>query len=391
MRNKLLMLSLLAAGVLPVSATAQTRTEERRREPRVLSLTAADENRPRLGISTGPGGRRDTLGLLVTGVTRGSPAERAGIEDGDRLQSINGVSLRLSTADLDDEEMSGLATRRLIRELGKGKVGEEVELRVYREGQSRTLRVKTVGVDELEPRRVTAASTRRDWEERPTFGMSIGGSVSRRDTLGILVASVVDDGPADKARIEEGDRIASINGVDLRVASADAGDWSVSSSRMRRFNRELDKVKVGDEVELRLYRSGQARTVRVKSVARKELPARSGFSIGGDGFFFSDGDNTVNLAVPGGAGGVRVTPRLFDGRGFMGFDSRDDGSLQLRLAPERRAEIEGRIADLMKRFDGGSVIVRPRGRAQIIEDIDGPGDPPAPQARRSPAMARSTT
>ena len=43
---------------------------------------------------------------------------------------------------------------------------------------------------------------------------------SSRDTLGVFVMSVEDGGPAAKAGIEEGTRIASINGVDVRGAHA---------------------------------------------------------------------------------------------------------------------------------------------------------------------------
>ena len=105
----------------------EDRSREIERTPRVFSFSSSDddEKRPRIGIATGTGGKRDTLGLLVTDVTRGGPADKAGIEDGDRLQSVNGVNLRLSVADVDDEETMGLATRRLIRELGKVDVGAE--------------------------------------------------------------------------------------------------------------------------------------------------------------------------------------------------------------------------------------------------------------------------
>ena len=40
---------------------------------------------------------------------------------------------------------------------------------------------------------------------------------SARDSLGVFVVSVDDSGPAAKAGIQEGDRIASINGTDLRT------------------------------------------------------------------------------------------------------------------------------------------------------------------------------
>ena len=42
------------------------------------------------------------------------------------------------------------------------------------------------------------------------IGISLGGNGSRRDTLGILVVGVSDSGPAARAGIDEGDRIAAI-------------------------------------------------------------------------------------------------------------------------------------------------------------------------------------
>ena len=353
---------------------------------RTFSSTARDDDRPRIGVTTGPGGTRDTLGLLVTDVTRGGPAAKAGIEEGDRLVSVNGVNLRLSAQDLEDLELAGIGTRRLVRELGKVKAGDPVNLKVYREGQVREVAVTTVTADALQPERVAVAAGRRVSDERPSLGIGLGMAGSRRDTLGILVASVTDDGPADKARIEEGDRIAAINGVDLRVPGADAGDWSMSNSRMRRLTRELEKVKAGDEVELRLMRSGQARTVRVKTIPQKDLPRSGSISIGGDGFsFFGDGANGFSFSMP--RGGAQVLPR-FDGQGMMFFDRGDEGQVELRLSPERRAEIEGRVEDMMRRFEGGRVIIRPRARIQSNDDAAaGTGPKVEVRAKRPGATA----
>ncbi|MBL8983412.1 MAG: PDZ domain-containing protein [Gemmatimonadetes bacterium] len=335
---------------------------------RTFTSTARDDDRPRIGVTTGPGGKRDTLGLLVTDVTRGGPAEKAGIEEGDRLVSVNGVNLRLSAQDLEDLELTGLGTRRLVREIGKVKAGDKVNLKVYREGQVRDVAVTTVTAEELEQDRPALSLARRASDDRATLGIGLGMSGSRRDTLGILVAAVTDDGPADKARIEEGDRIAAINGVDLRVPSADAGDWSMSNSRMRRLNREMEKLKAGDEVELRLMRSGQSRTVRVKTVAQKDLPRSSSISIGGDGFsFFGDGQNGFSITMP--RGGMPLLPKL-DGQGMMFFDRGDGGEVRMRLSPERQAELDGRIEELRRRFDGGRVIVRPKSRIQSDSEAD---------------------
>jgi predicted metalloprotease with PDZ domain len=348
---------------------------------RTFTTNRRDDDRPRLGIATGPGGKRDTLGLLVTDVTRGGPAEKSGIEEGDRLASINGVNLKLAAPDLEDLETAGLGTRRLIRELGKAKVGDRVTLKVYREGQLRDVAVTTVSLEELEPRRTTASPVRREWEERATLGIGLGMSGSRRDTLGILVASVTDDGPADKAKVEEGDRIAAINGVDLRVPGPDAGDRSVSSSRMRRLTREMEKLKAGDDVELRLVRSGQARTVRVKTVAQRDLPRVDGMSVGGNGFsFFGDGAEGFSFSMP--RGSLQTLPRL-GGPGMLFLDREGDGQVRLRISPERREEIEEQVQGLMRQFEGGRMIVRPRIRIQSGDgESDGAGTRGKVEVRR---------
>jgi serine protease Do len=232
-----------------------------------------DTPRAVIGISTSTGtGSRDTLGLLVSSVTRNSPAEKVGIEEGNRISSINGVSLKLAAADLGDPDMEGLMGRRLMRELDKVKPGDEVDLRVYGGGQTRPMKVKTVDPDSLYETRLS--NMRRAADERPVIGIGIGSSGSKRDTLGVFVFSVDDGGPAAKAGIEEGQRIAAINGVDVRVGHDDAGDDIVSSARVNRFNRELSKLKVGDAVDLRMYSNGQFRNVKVTTVAASSLQGR---------------------------------------------------------------------------------------------------------------------
>ena len=280
--------SVSAAGTVHGQATTMARA---------FSFFNDDMNRPRLGISTRSSGKRDTLGLLVDAVAAGSPAEKAGIEEGDRLVSINGVNLRLSRDDVEDDDMSGVATRRLTRELAKHKAGDDVELRVYRDGQTRSLHAKVVAADDLEPELKTVQSMRTAMNDRAVLGISLGGSGSKRDTLGVLVVGVTDDGPAAKAGIEEGDRIASINGVDLRVERDDAGDWDASSARIRRLNRAMEKVKVGDDVELRVYAQGQTRTVRAKAARAGDLPRSAG------GFFMQDGGMGAGSVIR-----VRPTP-----------------------------------------------------------------------------------
>src|SRR5688500_17744564 len=86
----------LAVMLLPWSAFGQERERERERErtpeprpTRVWTIGGDDEDRAVLGIGTSSGGERDTLGLLITSVTSGGPAEAAGLEEGNRILAVN--------------------------------------------------------------------------------------------------------------------------------------------------------------------------------------------------------------------------------------------------------------------------------------------------------------
>lgn len=229
-----------------------------------------DDPRAVIGVSTSVStGSRDTLGLLVSAVTRNGPAEKAGIEEGNRIAMINGVSLKLASADLGDPDMERLMSRRLTRELDKLKPGDDVNLSVYGNGQTRAIKVKTVDPDSLYE--INRTNVWRKFDERATLGVSLASTGSKRDTLGVFVMSVDEDGPAAKAGIEEGARIAAINGVDLRVAREDAGDAFVSGTRLNRLEREMSKLKAGDAVELRVYQNGQVKTVKATTTSMGEL------------------------------------------------------------------------------------------------------------------------
>jgi serine protease Do len=273
---------LLALGAVAVAASAAAAQDVRvfstPRAGQYSYSTGLDENRAVIGVTTSTGSSRDTLGVLVSSVTPGGPAEKAGVEEGNRIASVNGVNLRLAPVDVGDWDMANAMTRRLTRELGKLKPGDEAELRVYGGGQTRTIRVKTVASDSLYR---SNRMTRADRDERAALGVSLG-SGSKRDTLGVLIMGLDDDGPAAKAGLEEGNRIAAINGVDLRVSQDDAGDEFISSAKVARLQRELEKVKAGDEVTLRIYAgAGRMRDVRVKTVAASDLPRRRTMIFGG--------------------------------------------------------------------------------------------------------------
>lgn len=230
-------------------------------------IAIASGSRAMVGISTSSGSKRDTLGVLISSITEGGPAEKAGLTEGDRIQAINGISLRVSREDAGDDEMGGIMQRRLTRELGKAKAGDEVTLQVWHDGASRSYKIKTVAADDLNPR----VQAKMRAAERAVIGISFGLTGSKRDTAGVFVNSVTEDGPAEKAGIVEGDRIAAINGVSLKLSKDDLEDSWVASSRLNRLSREVAKAKAGDVVELTVVTGGRSRAVKVTTVKASSL------------------------------------------------------------------------------------------------------------------------
>lgn len=151
MRRLFVPLLLLAAAA--PTAGAQSSPPSAPPAPRVRTFTSYrtdDSDRAMLGIATGSSGRRDTLGLFIESITDGSPADKAGLEEGNRIASINGVNLKVAKEDAGEPDMAGAMTNRLIREMRKIKAGDEVTLQVWADGHYKTVKVKTVAAKELE-------------------------------------------------------------------------------------------------------------------------------------------------------------------------------------------------------------------------------------------------
>jgi serine protease Do len=281
MRRTILPMLMLAAAA-PMAEARQTvpPAPPAPRAPRVRYFSSSDGDRALLGITTVADGKRDTLGVLVEAVTAGGPAEKAGLEEGNRIGSINGVSLKLSRDDAGEPDMSGAMSNRLVREMRKLKPGDEATLEVWNGARYRTVKVKTVAASDL----AQEWTPRKAAQDRAALGIALGSTGSKRDTLGVFVSGVTENGPAEKAGIVEGVRIASINGVDLRVPREDIGDMSVSSARVSRLQREVAKLKPGQTVDLSIVEGGRTRAVKVTLGNAKDLQRDEGFSSStGDG------------------------------------------------------------------------------------------------------------
>lgn len=115
--------------------------------------------------------------------------------------------------------------------------------------------------------------------KRAAIGVQLSPTGTVRDTLGVFISRVTPKGPAENAGIVEGERIMSINGVDLRVNAADAGDSFASDLPSRRLTREVGKLSPGGVANLRVYSGGRVRDVRVTTARASDLGERGFFGL----------------------------------------------------------------------------------------------------------------
>ena len=121
----------------------------------------------------------------------------------------------------------------------------------------------TSSTDQGVTRRPTTGDADAD-AARMLLGMSLGTSGTDRDTLGLLVTQVLRDGPADRAGIDEGNRVAEIDGVSLRLDAVDIGRQGAIDAVMRRLSRTLRGLQGGEQAALRVFAAGKFKNASVQ-------------------------------------------------------------------------------------------------------------------------------
>jgi len=137
--------------------------------------------------------------------------------------------------------------------------------------------------------------------KRAALGLELRATGTRRDTLGVFVTAVTKGGPAETAGIIEGDRIAAINGVDLRSVAADVDDAYTNGVPSHRLMREVQKVTPGTKVTLRVYSGGRIRDVVVTTGRASDVMRHAGpfnFRMDGPGDFEFRGPNGAMMLSP---------------------------------------------------------------------------------------------
>lgn len=138
-------------------------------------------------------------GALVAKVLPGTPAEKAGVKEGDVITRFNGRDIGLSTE--------------LPQLIGRAKVGEKLPLEVVREGKSKVLSFEVAALPEDED--VAAAKAKSDKPDINRLGISIRDLNPQEKAQlklegGVVVLQVVEGAGAD-AGLRPGDVIVALN------------------------------------------------------------------------------------------------------------------------------------------------------------------------------------
>ncbi len=184
-------------------------------------------------------GLPNTNGAVLSSVTSGGPAAKAGLEPGDVIVEFNGRPVADSDA--------------LVAMVVSTKPGTTVPVTVYRDKQRKSLNIT---VDELDLEAEAGRTARRgpdDTSPEPTatgFGMEVGpitADVARELELprgrgGAVVTDVERNSPAAYAGVLPNDIILKVNGQQV--------------SNVSQVTRELQRASSGQPVFLLLWRDG---------------------------------------------------------------------------------------------------------------------------------------
>lgn len=186
-------------------------------------------------------------GALVASVNKGSPAAKAGIQQGD-------VILEFAGRDVTD-------MRRLPRIVAETRIGQEVDVVVWRQGKEETFRVKVAELDEEEVAALTdpEAVTGEDGS-MSDLGLSLSSltpELRQRFQLdeqasGVVVTEVVPDGTAAEKGLRAGDVI-------VEVDQEQVNNPSDVAARVKKAKDEGYRV-----VTLLLFRQGDFQWVAVR-------------------------------------------------------------------------------------------------------------------------------
>lgn len=144
-------------------------------------------------------------GVLITKVIAASPAEKAGLKEGDIILSVNAIKIRNSSA--------------LIKQVSSATMDKPASFAVLRDKKSMTLSVMIGKRPSSEPNSIPAqAPPTKQAASRPWRGVSVqelspdmARQLSLANSNGVLIAGIERGSPAQMSGLRTGDVIIAIN------------------------------------------------------------------------------------------------------------------------------------------------------------------------------------
>ncbi|XPV75666.1 MAG: DegQ family serine endoprotease [Desulfovibrio sp.] len=148
-------------------------------------------------------GMGDKKGTLIASVTKGEPADKAGVKAGDVVLAVNGVITE--SPDKLLKRVAGLAP------------GEKAKLTVWRRGSEKTISV-TLGQRPTKNQRRQQAQPEQPVQEeslgiiaRPVTHQQEAQALGLKAPMGLVITDVMQGGPASESGLLRGDVILEIN------------------------------------------------------------------------------------------------------------------------------------------------------------------------------------
>lgn len=139
-------------------------------------------------------GLKQAKGALVNSIIKGSPADKAGILQGDVITALNSTEIK------DPSHL-----QRMVAEAG---IGKTAKVTIFREGKIIELNMTLASADSAPKQRLDSGGKRQQGGEADLLGLVVEDAEPGE---GVVVAAVAKGGAAGEAGIRRGDIIVSIN------------------------------------------------------------------------------------------------------------------------------------------------------------------------------------
>ena len=237
--SKWLAVLVCAASMTPAAGAGQNRTRSRdsRRTALapLLNIYTEQQSRTRLGLylDTEQSRRFDGDGALITGVMRDSPAEEAGLQDGDVITVFEGQVLTIPLPDSDLERDldldQSLPAQRLLALALDLEPGQSVEIRYLRDGASNTVSVEAEEFEFPEVR-TFGAGPGFHWDgrmdaDRWSYGLGQNFSGALSDRLSVIGDRLADIQLVNPGAFAYSFGAASAEGVEFIDLNPQLGEY----------------------------------------------------------------------------------------------------------------------------------------------------------------------